>query len=289
MTQDQAVDARRVDVEQIEIAVHDLGRVAEVDQILVARTVARRIEMQRQPPLAGQRRHLPPRHLAHVLDLGELVRALGQEPFVERIHHHPHRQVIDDRRLEGLQGSLIGGHGNSSAGDPMAYTLAQLASDIKAALKADPSRAGKMQVIRYVARALEDKDFVATHLKDRAPGGDPREILYQDPELGFCICGHVYGKNAIGKPHDHGSSWAIYGQATGITEMTDWKVVEKGEDGKPTLVEPERTYLLKPGEAHYYDVGFIHSPKRVEPVKLIRIEGANLDHVQRSNIKAKAA
>ena len=26
----------------------------------------------------------------------------------------------------------------------------------------------------------------------------------------------------IGKPHDHGSSWAVYGQATGITNMTVW-------------------------------------------------------------------
>ena len=31
----------------------------------------------------------------------------------------------------------------------------------------------------------------------------------------------------------------------------------------------------------------VHSPKREAPVKLIRIEGKNLDRVKRSNIKAK--
>ena len=169
----------------------------------------------------------------------------------------------------------------------MPYTLQQLSSDIKTALKADPSRGGKMQVIRCVSKALADKEFLATHLKDRAPGGNVREILYEDPELKFCICGHVFEGAAIGSPHDHGPSWAIYGQATGVTEMTDWKIVEKGEGSRPSLVVADKTYDLKPGEAHFYDIGAVHSPKRVAPVKLIRVEGENLDLIKRTNIKAK--
>ena len=53
-----------------------------------------------------------------------------------------------------------------------------------------------------------------------------------------------------------------------------------------TLVEPAETYVLKPGDSHFYDVGVIHSPKRDGLTKLVRVEGRNLDHVQRSNIKA---
>jgi hypothetical protein len=169
----------------------------------------------------------------------------------------------------------------------MTYTLEQFAADIRAALKADQSSAAKLKVCGYVTRSLSDPVFLATYLKDRAAGADPREILYEDPELGFCICGHVYDGAAIGSPHDHGSSWAIYGQAAGITEMTDWKIVEKGEAGKPSLVEPVRTYVMKPGDAHFYDVADVHSPRREAPVKLIRIEGRNLDHVKRSNIKVR--
>jgi hypothetical protein len=168
----------------------------------------------------------------------------------------------------------------------MTYTLEQFAADIRAALKADASSAAKLKVCGYVARSLNDPVFVATYLKDRPPNANPREILYEDPELGFCICGHVYDGPAIGSPHDHGSSWAIYGQAAGITEMTDWKMVQQGEAGKPALVEPARTYVMKPGDAHFYDVADVHSPRREAPVKLIRIEGMNLDHVKRSNIKA---
>jgi hypothetical protein len=169
----------------------------------------------------------------------------------------------------------------------MAYTLAQLAADIRAVLENDAGAAGKKTVCEHVSRALADAAFIATHLKDRAPGAPPREILYEDPDLGFCICSHVYDGPAHGAPHDHGPSWAVYGQAAGTTEMTDWRIVRRGGAGEPTLVEPTNTYVMKPGDAHLYDVGAIHSPKREAPVKLIRIEGQNLDRIERSNIEAR--
>jgi hypothetical protein len=166
----------------------------------------------------------------------------------------------------------------------MTYTLEQLSSDIKAALKADPGKGGKEAVCKLVSKVLLDQDFVARHLN--AADCKPRKVLYEDPELGFCICGHVYEKPAHGSPHDHGSSWAIYGVAVGDTEMTDWRIVEKGDGARPSLVEPERTYVMKPGDSHLYEVGAVHSPKRDTLTKLVRIEGANLDRIKRSNIKA---
>ena len=167
----------------------------------------------------------------------------------------------------------------------MAQTLEQIGAEIRAALKADSSSTGKEAICKIVARVLRDQAFIDKYLT--ADQCKPRKVLYEDPELGFCICGHVYENPAHGAPHDHGPSWAIYGQATGVTEMTDWRIVTKGQGDDPTLVEPVKTYLMKPGDAHLYDVGDVHSPKRGAPVKLIRIEGRNLDHVRRSNIKAK--
>ncbi|MDX2156736.1 MAG: hypothetical protein SFW09_09515 [Hyphomicrobiaceae bacterium] len=166
----------------------------------------------------------------------------------------------------------------------MSYTLEQLATDIKATLKADPSSSAKEKVCGLVSKACLDKEFVAKHLT--AENCKPRKVLYEDPELGFCICGHVHEDKAEGKPHDHGFSWAIYGQAVGETVMTDWKIVKKGEGEAASLVEAVREYAMKPGDVKFYDVGVVHSPNRQKPTKLIRIEGANLDHVKRSNIKA---
>ena len=166
----------------------------------------------------------------------------------------------------------------------MSYTLEQLSTDIRNALKADAGPAGKQAVCRLVSKVLVDQEFIAKHLTPEQCR--PRKVLYEDPELGFCVCGHVYEGAAAGAPHDHGSSWAIYGLAVGDTEMTDWRVVKKGEGDAPILVAPEKTYVLRPGDSHFYDVGVVHSPKRAGPTKLVRIEGKNLDLVQRSNIKA---
>lgn len=165
----------------------------------------------------------------------------------------------------------------------MSTTLEQLSTDIRSVLKADPGPAGKQAICALVSKVLLDKAFVAQHLT--AEECRPRKVLYEDPELGFCVCGHVYTGTAIGEPHDHGSSWAIYGLAEGDTEMVDWRVVKKGEGAIPTLVEPETSYVLRPGDAHFYGVGAIHSPNRSALTRLVRIEGANLDHVRRTRIK----
>lgn len=166
----------------------------------------------------------------------------------------------------------------------MSTTLEKLATDIRAALKAEPGAAGKQAICLLVEKVLHDKAFIAAHLT--AEQCKPRKVLYEDPELGFCICGHVYETPAHGQPHDHGPSWAIYGLAVGDTEMTDWRIVQKGEGPAPTLVSPEKSYVMRPGDAHFYDVGVVHSPKRDGLTKLVRIEGENLDNIKRSNIKA---
>ncbi len=166
----------------------------------------------------------------------------------------------------------------------MSYTLEQLSADIRGALESDAGLMGKQKVCELVSKALRDDAFIDTHLTEE--NCKPRKVLYEDPDLGFCVCGHVYPKGGNSAPHDHGSSWAIYGVAEGDTEMTDWKIVKQGDDKSPHLVEPVRSYMMQPGDAHFYDVGEVHSPKRDGLTRLIRIEGANLDHIRRSNIKA---
>ena len=166
----------------------------------------------------------------------------------------------------------------------MAYTLSELADDIRSVLTKASAADSSQELCNLVRKALVDDGFINQHLTEREEGQNPREVLYEDEELGFCICAHVYGGEAIGGPHDHGPSWAIYGQAVGETEMIDWRIVDEGSDVNPKLVEFDKSYTMKPGDAHFYDIGFVHSPKRTAPVRLIRIEGQNLDNATRSNI-----
>jgi predicted metal-dependent enzyme (double-stranded beta helix superfamily) len=156
----------------------------------------------------------------------------------------------------------------------MAYTLEAFAADCRAALKKDPGPAGRDEVRKLVEKASMDTDFLAAHVPPDQE--KERNLLYEDPDLGFCILGHVYHDAKASTPHDHGPSWAIYGQTYGVTEMTDWRIVEKAVDGQPGKAVKIREYQLSPGMAHVYNEGDLHSPNRRSATRLIRIEGINL-------------
>ena len=155
----------------------------------------------------------------------------------------------------------------------MAYELHHLAADCRQALRTDPGPAGREAVRRHIERACADADFVRTHLGHE--NEEPRKVLYEDSELGFCILAHAYRSMVDSRPHDHGPSWAIYGQALGETEMVDWREVSPGR------VEEVRRYRLRPGDAQVYQEGDIHSPQRAGETRLLRVEGINMDGVER--------
>jgi hypothetical protein len=84
--------------------------------------------------------------------------------------------------------------------------------------------------------------FVATYLTDHM---STRQILYEDHALGFCIVGHVEHNSRHSRPHDHGPTWAIYGQAAGETVMTDWVIVSPPpSEGSPGKAQRVRDYTL---------------------------------------------
>lgn len=165
----------------------------------------------------------------------------------------------------------------------MAYTLNQLIEDCRSAAAEDAGVNGREAMCRSVRKAVLDIEFVAEHLPDDAK--QPRRVLYEDPEHGFCICAHVYQGANNSPPHDHGPTWAIYGQATGTTRMSDWEIVEASPDGKSASVKKVNDYALEPGDVHLYEVGDVHSPMRDASTKLVRIEGADMTKLKRTQIE----
>jgi hypothetical protein len=165
----------------------------------------------------------------------------------------------------------------------MSFTLETFAADVQKLLQQDASPAGRQKVRDLVQEALKDEKFITTYINDNTPD---RQVIYEDPELGFCICAHVNRDAREANPHDHGVSWAIYGQAFGETEMSDWEILEPAAEGKPGKVRRARVYALKPGMAHIYNEGDVHSPKRVAATGLLRIEGKNTQKMKRLAYKA---
>ena len=74
------------------------------------------------------------------------------------------------------------------------------------------TRAGREDVRIHLEKLLTNRDFVETYCGDHVPRG--LKVLYEDPDLGFQVLAHINDKARVSPPHDHGASWAIYGQAT---------------------------------------------------------------------------
>jgi hypothetical protein len=165
----------------------------------------------------------------------------------------------------------------------MAHTLESFSAACHRLLKAEPGPAGREKVCELLQDVLKDETFVSTHLSDNCP---ERNIIYEDPELGFCILAHYNQGAKESPPHDHGPTWAIYGQADGVTEMTDWELVEPAAEGKAGKVRAARVYTLNPGDAYVYNEGDLHSPRRDSSTKLIRFEGVNTETIQRYRYEA---
>lgn len=164
----------------------------------------------------------------------------------------------------------------------MSFTLASFAQAIHQVLQAHNNPAGREQAAQLLRDALQDTAFIATLFEGDAT---ERRVLYEDPALGFCILAHQYIGAGESPPHDHGPSWAIYGQAEGETVMTDWEIdlalAGKQAPGTPAVVKKLRSYPLSPGLAHVYNEGAIHSPGRTGPTRLVRIEGTDLARIKR--------
>ena len=110
----------------------------------------------------------------------------------------------------------------------MAYTLEQMSDEMHRIIAAEPGPEGRAKVCALVQKACADEAFVAQYLPADGP---ERKILYEDPDFSFCILAHVYRDAKESAPHDHGPTWAIYGQASGQTVMSDWDMIEPASEG----------------------------------------------------------
>jgi hypothetical protein len=160
----------------------------------------------------------------------------------------------------------------------MASKLDGFVADCRAALKSQPGTAGREKVKDLVKQVLADPEFVATYIPEGTP---ERHVLYEDPELGFTVLAHGYTGAKGSKPHDHGPSWAIYGQASGETIMTAWDCLSRPTETTPGQARFNHNYVMKPGDAYLYDVGVLHSPERKDSTRLLRIEGLNMSKIKR--------
>ena len=160
----------------------------------------------------------------------------------------------------------------------MSYDLDQFVADCRTSLARDPGPKGREEVRVALERLLLNKEFVEEYCGENVPRG--LKVLYEDPKLGFQVLAHINDKARVSPPHDHGASWAIYGQATHYTDMIEWEREDDGSSGKAKL-KPAKKYRLLPGHAGIYQDGKIHSIDYPDGARFIRVTGTNLDNIER--------
>ncbi len=164
----------------------------------------------------------------------------------------------------------------------MAYTLDQFCCDTQAILKSQPLAAALPKVAERLSELLVNPACIAETFSDDTPVG--KRSLFHDPELDFHVLAHVQEGGKTGKPHSHGTSWAIYGNAKNVTEMTEYRRVNP-ESEDAAVLERASQYGLRPGMTRAYGPGVIHSTAHPEKAWVIRITGTDLDKLPRYHFR----
>jgi predicted metal-dependent enzyme (double-stranded beta helix superfamily) len=163
----------------------------------------------------------------------------------------------------------------------MAYDLNEFCEDCKNAIRGDSQDGGHEAIRLNLEKLLHNSDFVAENCGQDAEIGV--HTLYQDADLDFMVLAHINDKGRVSPPHDHGSSWAIYGQAQGVTKMIEYDRIDhpandRDEEG-PAEVKVRNKYALNPGDAGTFAAHKIHSIDFTDGAKFVRVTGTDLSKI----------
>jgi hypothetical protein len=156
----------------------------------------------------------------------------------------------------------------------MAYSLEDYCREGREILTAQNDHTGRDKMRTNLERLLADEGFKAEYLQPSDESG--LQQIYQDEEVDFCVLIYNMDEARKSPPHDHGRSWAIYGQALEYTDMTEWRRVDSSDGDGSAKLEEVQTYRLDPGKAGLYDVGDIHSIDYPIGAKFVRVTGKDM-------------
>jgi hypothetical protein len=165
----------------------------------------------------------------------------------------------------------------------MAYSLDEFCGDCHDILIRGSDDAGREQIRANLEKLLANADFVSETFQDDMPAS--KRALYHDEDTDVFVYAHVQEEGKRGNPHSHGASWAIYGNAVGITNMTMWHRTNAETDDHAEL-EITEEYAITPGVARAYGPNLIHSTQHPGKAWVIRVTGTDLDDLPRYRFDA---
>jgi len=164
----------------------------------------------------------------------------------------------------------------------MSYGLDEFCAELRGIIAAK-GVAGLAEIAEKLKGLVANRDFVAATFEGSTA---PQRVLFHDQETDVFVLAHIQPAGKSGAPHSHGASWAIYGNARGNTDMTEWRRVNPESDDHAVLEASDR-YRLAPGQTRAYGPHVIHSTSHPDGAWVIRITGTNLDTLPRYYFRPK--
>jgi len=100
--------------------------------------------------------------------------------------------------------------------------------------------------------------------------------LYKDEDTGFIIYAHKFKEGRKSPPHDHGASWAVYGQAKKFTDMTEYRRLDDKSKAGYAEIQETRKYRLEVGMVGKFGPHDIHQIHFEDEARFIRVTGSDL-------------
>jgi hypothetical protein len=161
----------------------------------------------------------------------------------------------------------------------MNYSLEEFCRDCRNALaQKAPINEQIEQIAEKLAVLLRNEAFVTTTFNESTQPG--KRELYHDPDFGFYVLAHVQEGGKRGTPHSHGDSWAIYGNASAFTRMTEYERIN-ADQAENVILKKTSSYDLGVGQTKAYGPGVIHATEHPEKAWVLRIVGAKLEEIPR--------
>ncbi|MEK9532725.1 MAG: hypothetical protein VW162_07460 [Alphaproteobacteria bacterium] len=166
--------------------------------------------------------------------------------------------------------------------EDLSPAISALAHSLSAEIDEDNLPSDKFEnVANILLNGLLDFPKIKSKLSSLLTDG--KVCIWGDNSDQLQILYHATSKSDTGKPHDHGSSWALYFQVSGVTRMSVYKdALGKKLPNESEKIELDQVFDMKQGTGIYFPPGSVHSAAHPSaPAAWIRLTGQDLAKLPR--------
>ena len=160
----------------------------------------------------------------------------------------------------------------------MGYDLEQFCKDCRKSIDGFGGTANLESIQQNLNKLLTNEAFIDEYCGPGTKIGT--HTIYHDSETNFMFFSHKQSVGKASQPHDHGASWAVYGQVEKYTEMTEYERKDNKSKKGYAEIEISSKYRLEPGQIGFFGPHSIHSIHFPEKAFFVRVTGGDLSKME---------